>query len=672
MMQHTKNIYYISMKRKYKSMQNHLKNHLKNQTSPYLLQHADNPVEWYPWCDEAFERAKKEDKIVFLSIGYSTCHWCHVMAHESFEDNEIADILNKYFISIKVDREERPDIDSIYMSVCQAITGSGGWPTSIFMTPEQKPFFAGTYFPKEARYGQIGFKDLLLAVRERWATDREALLKSAEQIVDYLRTSSGAEDDFNAKLIDEAFEMYKSTFDKKNGGFGRAPKFPTPHNLLFLMQYYEKSKNDEALNMVEKTLLQMYYGGMFDHIGGGFSRYSTDDYFLAPHFEKMLYDNALLILAYCRAYGITKKNIYRYIAEKTAGYALREMTSSEGGFYSAQDADSEGVEGKYYLFEPSEIIKILGEKIGKEFNGYFDITEKGNFEGKNIPNLLKRGNSEQTREKWDDCMEDIYKYRKNRFALHLDDKILTAWNGLMIAAMCHIYRVTGKKVYLNAARSAETFIRKELCENDTLYVSYRDGKRSSKGFLDDYANEVFALIALYEATLESKYLDDAMQFCNKAVCDFYDEEHGGFFLYGKENEKLISQPKETYDGAMFSGNSAMAYNLVRLYLITEEKRCEELAGEQLKYMSTAAKQYPAGYAMFLIALSDYIEAPEKITVVAGDKNDRSDLDELPCRVSLSSILKYYEMPTDEYPLKNDRTTYYVCRNHSCLPPVNEL
>ncbi len=351
-----------------------MQNHLKDQTSPYLLQHADNPVDWYPWCMEAFEKAKTEDKPVFLSIGYSTCHWCHVMAHESFEDKEIAEILNRYFVSIKVDKEERPDIDSIYMSVCQAFTGSGGWPTTVFLTPEQKPFFAGTYFPKAAKYGRIGLKELLLAIREKWATERTALLESAEEVIAFLGKRRVTQRDVDWDLIDAAVKQYKQAFDAQFGGFGEAPKFPTPHNLLFLMRYYERNRKQSVMKMVQKTLLQMCHGGMFDHIGGGFSRYSTDRYFLVPHFEKMLYDNALLILAYTKAYQMTKTRIYREVAEKTAAYILREMTLPEGGFYSAQDADSEGVEGKYYLFEPAEIIEILGEKAGKAFNEYFDIS----------------------------------------------------------------------------------------------------------------------------------------------------------------------------------------------------------------------------------------------------------------------------------------------------------
>lgn len=664
-----------------------MQNRLKNQTSPYLLQHAENPVDWYSWCGEAFERAKREDKPVFLSIGYSTCHWCHVMAHESFEDTKVAEILNQYFVSIKVDKEERPDIDSIYMSVCQAFTGSGGWPTTIFLTPEQKPFFAGTYFPKTAKYGQMGLVELLLAIHKKWTTDREELLKSSEEVVAALKRETEDSDkvikskdskadternmneiltDTSGLFLDGAYSIFCRTFDEQYGGFGNAPKFPTPHNLLFLMQYYEKHKQDDAMKMVEKTLMQMYRGGIFDHIGGGFSRYSTDRYFLVPHFEKMLYDNALLILAYCKAYQITKNRIFLDVAVKTADYILREMTDPEGGFYSAQDADSEGVEGKYYVFEPAEIIDLLGKTVGQEFNQYFDITPEGNFEGKSIPNLL---NTDMIKENLDVYMSDIYQYRKKRYALHLDDKILTSWNGLMIAAMCHLYRMTMNKKYLNAAISAQNFIQIKLCKKDTLYVSYRKGQCSGNGFLDDYANEIFALLSLYEATLDDMQLEKAKKFCQKAVIEFWDEENGGFFLYGKENEQLILRPKETYDGAMPSGNSMMAYNLVRLYFITEDKYYGDLAEKQLAFMGGGISQYPAGYTMSLLALSDYIDSPEKITVVLKDKQMPEDLS---CRIGLDAVIQVLDQLTREYPLINEWTTYYVCRGHSCQPPVNEL
>ncbi len=648
-----------------------MQNHLKDQTSPYLLQHVNNPVDWYPWCKEAFEKAKAEDKPIFLSIGYSTCHWCHVMAHESFEDVQIAEILNQHFISIKVDKEERPDIDSIYMSVCQALTGSGGWPTTIFLTPDQKPFYAGTYFPKTARYGQVGLEQLLLAVHQKWKNDREGLLESAEEILSFLDRENKVEEekrgeDAATELISSAVTFYKRIFDEEYGGFGDAPKFPTPHNLLFLMRYYERSGDRDVLKMVEKTLLQMYRGGMFDHIGGGFSRYSTDRFFLVPHFEKMLYDNALLLLAYCKAYQLTENPVYRNVAEKTAAYIMREMIAPEGGFYSAQDADSEGVEGKYYLFDSDEIMEVLGEEAGKEFNQHFNVTDKGNFEGKNIPNLL---HNKVITERCNDYLPVVYEYRKKRYSLHLDDKILTSWNALMIAAMCHLYRVTGKEEYLTVAKKAQEFISKYLCENDTLYVSYRNGMRSKNGFLDDYANEIFALLALYEATLDGIYLERAQHFCKKVISDFYDEGRGGFFLYGKDSEQLILRPKETYDGAIPSGNSMMAYNLVQLYLITGKKEFEDLAKRQLGYIESEAKQYPVAHAIFLSALLDDMEMPDKITIVV---KDRQELAELSCKIPLNTVVCIIEEPSKEYPLKNNHTTFYMCKGHRCLQPTNEL
>jgi len=410
-------------------------NRLQHETSPYLLQHAHNPVDWYPWGEEAFRKAKSEDKPVFLSIGYSTCHWCHVMAHESFEDEEAAEILNRHFISIKVDKEERPDVDSIYMAFCQAFTGSGGWPTSIFMTPDQKPFFAGTYFPKRSRGRMIGFQEVLEAIHEKWESDREALLQQADHLLSHLKQDEAKEAALSDELIESAVRIYKRIYDRKNGGLGPAPKFPTPHNLLFLMTYHERYGDETCLRMAQHTLTQMYRGGLFDHIGFGFCRYSTDERYLAPHFEKMLYDNALLMMAYCQAYTITKKPLYLDIAEKTATYILREMTNPQGGFYSAQDADSEGEEGKYYLFTPEEIVRILGKKEGEAFCRHFDITPSGNFEGKSIPNLLHSAPEDKAFEPF---LEQIYAYRKERHALHLDDKILTTWNALMIAALCRL------------------------------------------------------------------------------------------------------------------------------------------------------------------------------------------------------------------------------------------
>lgn len=643
-----------------------MKNHLNGQSSPYLIQHAENPVDWYPWCRQAFEKAAAEDKAIFLSIGYSTCHWCHVMAHESFEDEQVAKLLNEHFISIKVDKEERPDIDSIYMAVCQAFTGSGGWPTSIFMTPDQKPFFAGTYFPKESRYGAIGFTDLLTAIHQNWITNRAALLQSADEIVQQLSQEIRGNGSPNENLISLAARQFKLSFDEKYGGFGSAPKFPVPHNLIFLMTYYEKSGDEAALSMSLQTLSQMYRGGLFDHIGYGFSRYSTDPYFLVPHFEKMLYDNALLIISYCKAYALTKTEFFKAVAEKTAAFILSEMSSPDGGFYSAFDADSDGVEGKFYVFTPAEIISVLGNETGREFNQYFNISEAGNFEGKSIPNLL---NTPKLTDRFEAYLPVLREYRQRRSRLHLDDKLLASWNALMISALALLYRISGNTSYLSSAVKAQQFIEQKLCEDDTLFVSWRNGKKGEKAFLDDYAFEIFALITLYETTYESKYLKKAESFCQKTISDYYDKINGGFFLYGTGNEQLIFRPKETYDGAIPSGNSVMAYNLIRLFYLTKKEEYKALIEQHFTFLAGAAAEYPTGCSMFLTALCDYLDPPEHITVVLKDKNDAAGLS---CRISPGTAVTVLERETPEYPLQNNQTTFYVCRNHSCMPPVNEL
>lgn len=641
-----------------------MSNHLKKETSPYLLQHAENPVDWYPWCGEAFEKARKEDKPVFLSIGYSTCHWCHVMANESFEDEKTAEILNRYFVPVKVDREERPDIDSVYMSVCQAFTGSGGWPMSIFMTWDKKPFFAGTYFPVRPRYGMPGFSELLRAVAEQWERARDDLLRSADQIMARLsREEPGYEKGSAGDLPGKAVRMFSDSFDSINGGFGGAPKFPTPHNLLFLMLYARQREDPGALEMAEKTLMQMRKGGIFDHIGGGFSRYSTDPYFLAPHFEKMLYDNALLITAYAAAYAVTKKPVYLDTAGKTAQYVIREMTSLDGGFYSAQDADSGGGEGKYYTFTPAEITEVLGREKGRRFAEAFDITADGNFEGANIPNLLKSNDLDTD---FSGEFQKLYVYRKKRFPLHLDDKILTSWNSMMITALSVLYRVSGNENYLRAAVCAQRFIETNLCEDLRLYTSWRDGKHSETGFLEDHAFYTAALTELYHATLDSRYLEKAEQFCKETVKRFADEKNGGFYLADPKDTELFMNPKEIYDGAVPSGNSVMAYNFVRLYQLTEKEDYGELAGKQIRYMSAKAREYLPGHCMFLFTKLLYDDPPEHITVVLKDP---SDLEEIRRRLPL--LANVAVVPAGgEYPLVNDRTTFYVCRDHKCLAPVS--
>ena len=643
-----------------------MSNRLKNESSPYLLQHAENPVDWYPWSAEAFERAKQEDKPVFLSIGYSTCHWCHVMAHESFENKIIAEILNQNFVSIKVDREERPDVDSVYMSVCQAFTGSGGWPMSVFLTPEQKPFFAGTYFPPESKYGRIGFKDLLLTVAEKWKNDREGLVLSADRILSNLRQKENDSDaKVNERLPKEAVEIFAKSFDPEYGGFGPAPKFPVPHNLIFLMLYGKLNQDPNAFEQAKRTLDCMRRGGIFDQIGYGFSRYSTDRYFLVPHFEKMLYDNALLIIAYAVAYKMSGDVNALDTAEKTAQYVFREMRDESGAFYSAQDADSEGEEGKFYVWSFEEVCEVLEAERGRRFCDYFGITEQGNFEGKNILHLR---NENPLADPFEKERQMLYDYRKKRGSLHLDDKILISWNALMICALTVLYRITGKKEYLLAAEKAALFLEHNLmAEGMILYVSYRQGKRQTKGFLDEYAYYLAALLFLYEATAKLHYLERAQQIYHSAERQFADRDGGGYFLCGTENDKLITKPKETYDGALPSGNSVMAYCLVRLFQITGEEEIRLAAERQLAFLSKEAEAYPAGYSMFLIALLTEQNPWKKITIVLAENDCR---DEVIKRLPLDAEIKIVQEKTKEYRLLNGKTTCYVCGNGICNPPVN--
>lgn len=641
-------------------------NRLQHETSPYLRQHAENPVDWYPWGQEAFKKAKAEDKPVFLSIGYSTCHWCHVMAHESFEDEEIAALLNRHFVSIKVDREERPDVDTVYMAVCQALTGSGGWPTSLFLTPDRKPFFAGTYFPKTSLGRMVGFRELLTAIHTAWEGDRDSLLKQADRVVAHLSAEPAAVGPADRTLLQRAVAQYKTSYDRVHGGFGQAPKFPAAHNLLFLLYYAQRTGDASCLEMAEHTLTQMARGGLFDQIGGGFCRYSTDEKFLVPHFEKMLYDNALLILAYGQAHRITGKAFYLTVAERTAGYVLTEMTGPEGGFYSAQDADSGGEEGGYYLFTPQEVTDLLGKAEGEAFQSHFDIRPGGNFGGRSIPNLL---HSDPEDRSFDRYFPVLQEYRRQRYALGLDDKVLTAWNGLMIAALCDLYRASGKRTYLSAAQRADGFLKNRLSQDNALFVSYREGSRGAPGFLDDYASVIFAQLALHQATQNSVYLERAKELCQVVLEDFRDETAGGFYLYGKAHEGLILRPKETYDGASPSGNGLMAWNLVRLSQLTGEADWTRQAAEQLDFLAGEAARYPTGFAMYLTALLDQEAPPEKVTVVLAQESERAGA---LAKVPDGALVVLLSRATEEFPLKDGRTTYYVCRGQSCLPPVNDL
>lgn len=537
---------------------------------------------------------------------------------------------------------------------------------SIFMTSEQKPFFAGTYFPPETQFGRIGFRELLLRIVEKWKSNREGLLQTAEAIAVSIKAEDKISDDKPDKKLPEfAVEMFFQRFDKKHGGFGSAPKFPMPHNLIFLTLYARLFENAQAIGQVKITLDKMRKGGIFDHIGYGFSRYSTDDYFLLPHFEKMLYDNALMILAYSVAYKATGEKLLLDTAKKTAEYIFREMTGENGEFYSAQDADSEGGEGRFYVWDYDEVCKVLGDEKGKAFCDYFGMTKEGNFEGKNIPNLLS-GN--KISDQFYHEIEKLYHYRKSRMKLHLDDKVLTSWNALMICAMSMLYRVTGEKSYLETAVKAEKFLENHLIKENILYVSFRDGKLSGKGFLDDYAYYTAALLCLYDVTSNESYLERARQLWEEAEKQFKDKNSGGYYLYGRENDSLIARPKETYDGALPSGNSVMAYCLVRLSQLTGDAAIREKAEGQLAFLSAKASSYPVGYSMFLIALLYYMRPPKKITVaLSADDNIKEIMPRLP----LYADIRIKQQESEEHRLLNDKTTYYVCENYTCLPPTNQ-
>ena len=660
-----------------------MSNRLNQEKSPYLMQHGENPVDWYPWSEEAFRKAAREDKPVFLSIGYSTCHWCHVMAHESFEDPEVADLLNREFISIKVDREERPDIDAVYMSVCQAMTGSGGWPLTIFMTPEQKPFFAGTFFPKYGGYGRFGLMDLLERVADLWKNNREELLRAGNQItaaINQEQTSNGQKP--NRSLVERAYGQLAQRFDHKWGGFGGAPKFPTPHNLLFLMRYAEVTRESNAMKMVEITLEDMAKGGIFDHIGGGFSRYSTDEMWLVPHFEKMLYDNALLLIAYTKAYQHTKKESFADMARRTVRYILRELTSEEGGCYCGQDADSGGVEGKYYVFTPEEVKAVLGEADGAEFCRLYDITDSGNFEGKSIPNRIR--SLENGWDIKDPRLEMLYDFRLNRTKLHKDDKILLSWNAWAMIALAKAGQVLEEPSYLDAAVRIHEFIEsKMVTEHDRLYLRYRDGEAAYEGQLEDYAVYALALLELYRATFDAKYLQAAIHRAKQMVELFEENNKGGYFMTAFDGEQLIARPRETYDGAIPSGNSVAALVLQTLASLTGEQKWQAAADRQLSFLTGTIGEYPSASCFGVLALMGALYPHRELVRATSDglpdelknylkSHPADDLQVLLKTKENAETLAECAPFTKDYPIPEQGSMYYLCENGACKAPVPEL
>ena len=685
-------------------MENRTPNRLVNEKSPYLLQHAFNPVDWYAWNEEAFNKAKEEDKPVFLSIGYSTCHWCHVMEKESFEDEEIALLMNKSFVSIKVDREERPDIDAVYMAVCQVLTGSGGWPLTILMTPDKKPFFAGTYFPKESKHGRTGLKDLLPKIETYWKTQWQDVLVSANQITDAMQQTNDSRfgKDFTDSIMDLAFRQYNERFDHQFGGFGNAPKFPTPHNLLFLLRYYHRTKNNEALKIVIKTLTEIRKGGMYDQIGFGFHRYSTDRRWLVPHFEKMLYDQAMLMLAFTEAYQINGEELFKQTVYEIYEYVNRELTSANGGFLSAEDADSEGEEGKFYLWQVEEIRKILGDNGGL-FIDLFQIKEEGNFlepfkgknHGENIPHLIKTVaeyadannlNFEELNSKISQSLKKLFEEREKRVHPHKDDKILTDWNGLMIAALAKTGAVFEEEKFVHSAESAVRFILDNLKTGDSLLLHrFRDDEAAINGNLDDYAFIIFALLDLYNATFKVEYLQHAESFQKILDKHFTDDVYGGYFFTSDFAEELIVRQKEIYDGAIPSGNAVTMLNLLKLAKYTGKYEYENKALDLSRAFHEQVKATPMGHPFLMIVLEFMLAESMELVIVGNPEIEKvreviSILRKkfIPNKIVIcknqedSKALDEFSDYTKNLTELNEKPTFYLCKNFRCELPTNDF
>jgi uncharacterized protein YyaL (SSP411 family) len=678
-------------------------NRLIKEKSPYLLQHAHNPVDWHAWNEESFEKARVENKPIFLSIGYSTCHWCHVMEKESFEDAEVAELMNNAFVSIKVDREERPDIDHVYMTVCQMMTGSGGWPLTIVMTPDKKPFFAATYIPKESRFGRAGLMELIPRISEVWTSRQKDVLESAENLTTALQSlekeSSG--EPLDASVLDKAYDELSQRFDKTYGGFSGAPKFPTPHNFFFMLRYWRKADSQEALKMVEKTLQEIRWGGIFDQIGFGFHRYSTDREWLVPHFEKMLYDQALLALAYLETYQATGNTVYSDTAKEIFTYVLRDMRSPEGGFYSAEDADSEGVEGKFYVWTEQELREILPADEADLIVRAFQVEKTGNFReeasGKSVgANILYTGKSladiasvmklpaEVLKQKIDSARSRLFEVRERRVHPHKDDKILTDWNGLMIAALARGAQVLGDKVYADAAENAVEFILNRLRKPDgRLLHRYRDGEASIAAHLDDYAFLMWGLIETYEATFDARYLTTALELNKEMIRRFWDERGGGLYFTSDDAENLIVRKKEVYDGALPSGNAVAMLNLLRLGRFTGDADLEDRAFKIQKAFSEQVRQFPSGYTQFLSAVDFGLGASHDV-VISGSLGAKEMLDALRSRFSPNQVLVFRPAGEESagidavasfaknYASVNGKATAYVCSGRSCKDPTTEV
>ena len=670
-------------------------NRLTRETSPYLLQHKDNPVDWYPWGEEALEKARAEDKPVLLSVGYSACHWCHVMERESFEDEATAALMNENFVNIKVDREERPDVDSIYMSAVQAMTRHGGWPMTVFMTPDGAPFYGGTYFPPVPSRGMPSFKQVLLSLADAYTNRREEVLKSAENVRDFLRESTTAsvpKSEVSEGLLTHAASALAGQIDNRFGGFDGAPKFPQAMNLEVLLRHHKRTGDRAALSGVELTCRQMANGGIYDQVGGGFARYSVDEYWLVPHFEKMLYDNALLARLYLEAYEATGDGFYKRIAEETLGYVMRDMTDPEGGFYSAEDADSEGEEGKFYVWTPEEIERVLEPEDAKLAERFWDVTERGNFEGKNILNVPRPPeavatefgiSAEELGRRIEAIRERLFAEREKRVRPERDEKVLAAWNGLMLRALALATSVTGREEYRRVAEKNASFLLEKLVVDGRLRRSYKDGQARFNGYLEDYACVADGLLALYEATFERRWLREAASLADAILELFWEEAEGAFYDTAVDHEELVTRPRDLYDNATPSGSSVAVDVLLKLSVLLDREDYQKRAETVLENLSGGIAQIPGAFGRLLSALDFYLSTPYEVAII-GDREapgTKALLETvyssyLPNKVVAGSsegheeAMRLVPLLADR-PMRGGEATAYVCVNYACQSPTTE-
>jgi uncharacterized protein len=667
-------------------------NRLSRETSPYLLQHAHNPVDWYPWGEEAFQKAKSENKPVLLSIGYSACHWCHVMEHESFENEKIAALMNELFVNIKVDREERPDLDEIYMNAVQMLTGRGGWPMTMFLTPDRKPFYGGTYFPPEDRQGMPGFPRILLGVSQAYREKPEDVEKSVSQILAALQRMSESQEtskNFSPSIIADGAEKVARAYDGDNGGLGQAPKFPNAGVYELFLRHYSRSKNERFLEMVVHTLTKMAQGGIYDHLGGGFHRYSVDAKWLVPHFEKMLYDNAQLVRIYAHAYTITREPLFKSVIEETVSYLLREMLQPQGGFYSTQDADSAGEEGKFFVWTTEETNRVLGEEDGEIFCRIYDVGEPGNFEGKSIlhPILTVDQASKFFRKEPSEIeglvarsKQKLFDEREKRIKPFRDEKIITAWNGLMLSGLAEAIKVTKNPAASAAAKQTVEFIFGSMFRDGFLLHTYKDGRAKLLGYLDDYAFLAVGLLDLYEALFDRSYLDRAIELADIMPREFWDERNGGFFFTGKSHEPLISRAKPIFDASIPSGNAMATQLLVRLHRLTGKDEYRTNAEKVLRSYYDAMESQPFGFAHLLCALDSYVEGAKEIVIVgdlaeAGVQEFIAEINSLYLPNKVVQLAKRGTSLSEISPVLQGKTridgrpTAYVCHNFTCSAPV---